>query len=426
MTLDAVQTYVPGTTQGLFHASPARYRLLLGAWGAGKTYTLCWEDILLAMEYPGSLGVIYRATFPALRDTTKRDYLGILPPALVQREIKSEGREEIEFINGSRTMFRCLDDFRKLGSTQFDRVSVDEAWEIDDQSFKTLAYGRLRGKVGPRRMMLATNPPDEDHFLYQFFVAEAAADAAAFHLTTYDNAQYLPPGYIERLERMPPAWRRKFLLGQWGVLANGAGVFTGDFDETLHVGDCHPSRGLPVIRGWDFGFRRPACVWLQIDAQEHVTVLHELLGQDEPLRQFAGRVVAATTERFPGSVIEDFCDAAGNQRNDRGLTAVQILAREFGCRPSSRKMGIHLGVEMIRRLLHERRLRFDRGCRWCIKAMAGGYYIDRNTDEPAKDGTYDNMMDALRYALVPSLQLVTAKPSAYVGRPLPRPRWMMH
>src|SRR5438128_2100530 len=186
--------YEPSEKQQAFHANPAKYRCVLGAWGAGKTTLLCVEDVLLAMEFPGSLGAVYRKTYPALRDTTKRDYLRHLPPELVKREIKSEGREEIEFLNGSRTLFRCLDDFRKLGSTQFDRVSIDEAWEIEEEVFRTLAYGRLRGAVGPRRLMLATNPPNIDHWLYKFFVEEAETDQErqTFHFSTYDNAEHLP------------------------------------------------------------------------------------------------------------------------------------------------------------------------------------------------------------------------------------------
>src|SRR5262249_28897387 len=116
--------YTPNRSQRPFHASPARYKLLLGAAGSGKTVALCMEDILEAMDYPGSQGVVFRRYYPTLRDTTKKTYLEVCPPELIAREIKSEGREEIEFINRSRTIFRVLDDYKKLGSQAFDRVKI--------------------------------------------------------------------------------------------------------------------------------------------------------------------------------------------------------------------------------------------------------------------------------------------------------------
>ena len=415
--MSVVESYTPNRPQGLFHGSAAKYRLLLGAWGAGKTAALIWEEIALALEYPDSLGVIYRATYPALRDTTKRDFLGMIPPEIVKHEVKSEGREEIQYINGSRTLFRCLDDFRKLGSTQFDRITVDEAWEMDEQSFMTLAYGRLRGKVGPRRMVCATNPPDEDHFLHKFFVEQAAKDTECFHLSTYDNAENLPEGYIAKLEQMPRQWRRKFLEGKWGVLQKGAGVFEADFDEDIHVGDLKPIRGRQVYRAIDPGFRRPACVWMQVDAQGNASILRELLGENEPIRQFLGRVQEITAKEFPGSPVEDYVDIAANQRNDKGPTVCQIMANEFGMNPFSRKMGIERGIEGMRLLLQQRRLKFDRRCKWLVKGCLGGYAMDPKKNEPFKDGLYDNLFDACRYVLVPVM--LDAR-SVFEGKPLPR------
>ena len=251
--------YTPTAKQRTFHAAPAKFRLLLGAYGSGKTKMLIWEDIQQALDFPGSLGVVYRKFYPSLRDTTKKEYLDALPAELVQQVIRSEGREEVEFVNGSKTWFRCLDDWRKVGSTQFDRISVDEAWEISYADYKVLAYGRLRGKIGPRRIVVASNPPQRDHWLHKEFVELPTADKAIFHFSTYDTAQYLPDGYIRDLESQPEQFKRKFLFGEWGAISNGAPVFTA-FRTDLHTGDFRTIPGVPIIRGWDFGYHHPACL----------------------------------------------------------------------------------------------------------------------------------------------------------------------
>lgn len=408
----------PNAKQAQYHASPARYRMLRGAWGSGKSTSAIIEDLTLAVEHPGSLGLVARLTYPSLRDTIKKDYESLIPPELIRREIKSEGREEYEYVNDSRTIFRCLDDPKKYGSSQFDRVNVHEADEVDERMFMTLAFGRLRGSVGPRRMTLETNPPDEDHYLYKFFEEEAAPDRFNVGLSTYDNADNLPPGYIDNLKKMPKAWQRKFLEGHWGVITDGAGVFEADFDEARHVDDLVPVRDRLVIRGFDFGFHFPACVWIQIDPMDRVMVIHEMLGKDEPLRKFARRVIEETTRLFGKDCkTEDYCDFAGNQKNDRGPTACQILANEFKIPTFARKMGINQGIEGIRWLLQNDLIKINRSCRWILKGYFGGYAIDPKTDEPVKNSIYKHLFDALRYALVP--KILRAR-SIYEGKALPQ------
>lgn len=419
------QPYIPNRSQAPFHASPAKYKLLLGAAGSGKTVSLVVEDLLLALEYPGSTGVIFRRYYPSLRDTTKQTYFDWIPRTLIRREFKSEGREEVELHNGSRTLFRVLDDYRKLGSMEFDRIAIDEAIEVQEREFLAL-IARLRGQRGPRRLFAATNPPDEDHFLHRWFVDQARPGKEVFHSSTYDNAEHLPADYISELEQYPPAWREKYLHGQWGYLPEGSPVFDG-FDPQIHVTQLEPIVGLPVIRGWDFGYVHPACVWLQLLPSGHVRWLHELMGSNEELRLFAARVLAETKQHFPhAKVFEDYCDVAGTYKNDKSPTSVQILRNEFKLEPYARKYGIAYTIERLRGLLRTKvdgipLLQIDERCRISRRGFAGGYAIDSKKDEPAKDGFYDNMIDAGRYAITAITHGfgtdVTAQ--SYRGKPLP-------
>ena len=195
-----------------------------------------------------------------------------MPPELMalSEEIKSEGREAVILPNGSRVLFRCFDSPTKLGSYEFDWAIIDEASEFDEHIFLTF-IARLRGKVGPRRLWLATNPPDEDHWLHRFFVRDlekspsVAVDRLVIHSSTYDNAANLEPDYIRQLETYPAAWREKFLHGRWGFLMKGRPVFEG-FDPQIHMGEPVFDRTRTLVRGWDFGRRHPACVWLQTRA----------------------------------------------------------------------------------------------------------------------------------------------------------------
>jgi len=417
--------YHPNPSQRPFHASSAKYRLLLGAAGSGKTVALVMEDILEAMDYPGSTGVVFRRYYPSLRDTTKKTYLEMCPPALIAREIKSEGREELEFINRSRTIFRVLDDYKKLGSMAFDRVKIDEAIEIDEREFLAL-LARMRGKVGPRRISLATNPPDEDHWLFRWFVEQATPDKAVFHSSTYDNAENLAPDYLQALEAYPPAWKEKFLYGRWGFLAEGQPVFE-DFDPAIHVADLAINPDLKVVRGWDFGYVHPACVWLQQHPGGHIFWLRELMGTNIDLRTFATEVLRLSAEWFPETTEwEDYCDIAGTYKNDRAPTSAQILRNEFKIQTYARKYSLNYTIERMRGLLRieadgQRLLQIDQSCRLSRRAFAGGYHMDAKRDEPAKDLFYDNMIDAGRYAITALTMGFGTDPAdqKYAGKKLP-------
>lgn len=420
-----VHTYEPGAKQSLFHESGAKYRLAMGGYGSGKTTMGVWEDILQALEYPGSVGVFYRKTYPALRDSTLRSYLEECPPELISRFVRTEGREAIEFTNSSKTLLRCLDDYLKLGSMQFDRVSIDEAGEVGEREFRALAFGRLRGTIGPRRLMAYTNPVDDTHWLYEFFVNQAGPDTACFHFSTYDNAAHLPDGYIARLEQMSPAEQRMYLHGLWGVVAQGRLAFP-TFNEAIHVGDFRVIPNHPTARGWDPGFTHPACVWTQTDALGHTRVLHELLGDGEDIATFAIRVRAEHDKLFHGCPTEDYCDIAGTQQHDtakRGQTAVNILRNRFQLRVHTRKVPVAKSLQGMRDILNQLGnngvplLTFNRPCRKLIRGMAGGLWINPRTGEIDRQNIYIHLLDALRYVLAPALLPMR---SQFEGRSWPK------
>lgn len=423
--MDVKLDYVPNSKQLEFHLAPHKYRLLLGAAGSGKTVALCIEMIETAMQYPGMTGVIFRHAYPQLRDTTKRTFFEVCPDALIKNEVKSEGREEVELVNGSRILFRCLDDYRKLGSTAFDAIGVDEAIEVEEREFLVL-IARLRGKVGPRRLMLATNPPDEDHFLYDWFVNQATDDKIVIHSATNDNRANLPEDYIKQLEQYPPLWKEKFYYGNWGAMIDGKPVFP-EWDPEKHVDTLFPIAMRPIVRGWDFGFRSPACVWIQRTPTDHIHVLAELVGNNIELADFAKRVCEQSAQLFPRMQFEDYCDVAGTQKNDRGPTAVQVLRNEFGIVPNSRRLGVHQCIERVSYLLRTTAngvplLQVHERCRWVKKALAGGYHWDKKKDEPVKGEVYDDVFDALKYAVVPLTHDMGASAVPFAGQPFPN-RW---
>ncbi len=207
--------------------------------------------------------------------------------------------------------------------------------------------------------------------------------------------------------------------------------------------------GQPVIRGWDFGYRRPACVWLQYSPRAgRVWVLRELLGQNIDTHSFRDLVLYLSGERSmeyllrrptavawvnalrlnprmppppwfdtTGSALQ-FLDYAGPEALQRraaveGEDAARVDADILG------EEGVRLGVyhttvkareKVIRRLLMTRPdgargIFIDPACKDLALGLGGRITFKKASSEdplpdgPAKDGYYEHLHDALGYAL---------------------------
>jgi len=93
-----------------------------------------------------------------------------------------------------------------------------------------------------------------------------------------------------------------------------------DFNERIHgsQGTLLPERGLPLLRGWDFGLT-PACIVSQLQGRQLV-VLKEFIGNNMGIKRFAGDVVVPGCKLlFPDWQDQkrdyyDFIDPAGLAR----------------------------------------------------------------------------------------------------------------
>lgn len=201
----------------------------------------------------------------------------------------------------------------------------------------------------------------------------------------------------------------------------------------------------PVIRGFDFGWRAPVCVWMQYSpASDRVFVLREFSPRGisahhfrDVVRSLSGQLPDGALEKaaqewvdmlrgLPGVPVPPwfppgthFVDFAGPEVN-----AIQSIAARDPAEASVRAVFNAVGIEfsiqtgpvkgrtnVLRRLLH------PRGDGWpgivvssaCVDVLAmldGGLAFKKATkqnpmpEDPRKDGRHDNTNDALTYALV--------------------------
>jgi phage terminase large subunit len=211
--------YTPHASQGPWHASPAKYKLIGGAMGGGKSFSLCGEAVQLSIEVPGNRGVIVRKNLTVLKRTTLVTFFRVCPPELIENFNKSELK--VTLINGSEILFLEADEskdplFHKLRSLEIGWFAIDEASEVTHDAFKILC-SRLRWPAARDRYfgLLGSNP--EQCWVKDEFIDKQRTGFAFFQALPTDNPS-LPPEYVPGLrEIFDENQQRKYIDGDWNV-----------------------------------------------------------------------------------------------------------------------------------------------------------------------------------------------------------------
>jgi hypothetical protein len=397
---------------------------LVGMVGTSKTSALCSQAWMEALLEPGKIIAIARRDYNKLMITTAKrmeEMLGRLPPGtLVDRDKSAPMRWWVNPIGGGAiSQFIFLGLHERPAGLECHSVKVDEADEVDrDVLAETRTRARLRGFK--RRVDLAFNPTDEDHYLYTDCTGlnekgEKIADPIynAIYAVPGENDRNLYDGYYENMRKtLPPDLIRRLVEGKWGGAIKGTPVYGRVFQRDFHAkGMLAFNKYGPLVRFHDFGYRNPFCIWAQPTAFGGLDVLWELKGENEEIHDWAPRVLAETRTRFPdATTVTDWGDPAANQHKDTGST-IGVLNKHGITLYFIPGAKIEPGLRTVRLLLSRQSggvpaFRIDSRCTFLIRMLEKGYrYPDekerkgRKMDEPLKDGVYDHAADALRYGI---------------------------
>jgi predicted phage terminase large subunit-like protein len=178
-----------------FRRSDALYRAFCGGVGAGKSFVGALD--LLKRARKGCLYMAAAPTFPLMRDSTLRSFLGL---AGQYRYLREFHRSEMRAVLGNRAevLFRSADDPEKMRGTNLSGAFLDEASLMDKAAFD-ITIGRLR--EGGRQGWLTScfTPRGRAHWSYEVF-GTGRPDVALFHARTADNP-FLPARFADTLAR---------------------------------------------------------------------------------------------------------------------------------------------------------------------------------------------------------------------------------
>jgi phage terminase large subunit len=217
--------------------SPTRITHHIGGTRSGKTYALLQWCIVKALENKEIITIV-RKTIPSLKRTVMKDFKDVMQLIGVWNENDFNISDRIyTFYNDSIIQFISTDDAEKLRGLKSTILWLEEANEIDEESYFQLQI-RTTGPI-----ILSYNPT-----VSPYHWIRVMGDCSRF-FTTYKNNPYLDTTVKKAIEELrisnPKAWK-VYGLGEW--VGNEKAIFEFTQIEWL------PEDAEFVAFGLDFGY----------------------------------------------------------------------------------------------------------------------------------------------------------------------------
>lgn len=404
---------------------------------SGKSSACVMEIIRRAsLQEPGPDGIrrsrwaVVRNSYGQLKDTTIRTFHDWFPPKLFGEYRVTDHMFIITRLPGIHLeiLFRALDRPDQVSNLL--SLEVTSAWFNESREIPRTIIEAMDARIGrfPSKrdggptwygMIMDTNPPDEDSYLYKMFEKVKPDSWKMFKQPSglsarAENTKHLPKGYYSNLAKgKDEMYKRIYIHGQYGFLVTGKPVFQ-SFVDNVHVAPniIEPIKGLDVILGFDFGLQ-PACAIGQIDPMGKLVILDELVSDGMGLRQFCeSQLIPLLRRKYFGMSVMGYGDPSGASRapTDESTCFEVLHSREVGLSgvipaPTNAIMPRVSAVETFLNKMWQGEPAFllSPNCHFLRKALNGAYHYEK---EPKSQGEeykampvknfYSHVSDALQ------------------------------
>jgi phage terminase large subunit len=277
--------YRPQPMQARFHASGARYPLMEGGRGGGKSIALLIDAIRCCNDVPAANCLLLRRTLTSSEKGGIEDHFLKYVPKWVYQSFNGSSHT-VHFANGSKLFFGHIKadvDLLQYQGPEYLYVGWDELtqftysqWSFLKGSNRCPVKISKDGRPVRPRMAAATNPNGKGSgWVKALWIQKKLPagiddptydpkDYETIHSTFRDNAVYANDAeYIAGLASQPPAIRQAWLEGSWDILA---GQFFSNWEEARHVKAAVTFQDWqPRWIGIDWGFNHATCVlWFTV------------------------------------------------------------------------------------------------------------------------------------------------------------------
>ena len=363
--------------------SNARVSQHIGGTRSGKTYAILQFLIVEALKSRQTITIV-RRTIPSLKRTVIKDFKDILSDIGIWNENDFNISDRTYKLGESTIQFINSDDPEKLRGLKSDILFIDEASEIDEESYFQLSI-RTTGRI-----ILAYNPTVSPyHWLRQM------QDCDRF-VTTYKDNAYLPKELVQAIEELqhknPKYWA---IYGKGEFAANDKAIYTFEVVEDYEAEF--------VAFGLDWGYSQDPTAVVAIYKNGDNLYLEEILYEKGlVLKDIADRLNALEVTKSE----EIWCDSS-EPRSIEELYRMGFNAKAVKKGPDSIKFGISV--------LQNHKLHIQKKSQNLINEMyAYQYATDKHgyiTDTP--EGGLDHLLDAARYVAMSKLTQKATRKGTY-------------
>jgi len=356
----------------------------IGGTRSGKTYAILQYLIVEALQTNQTITIV-RKTIPSLKRTVMKDFSDILKSLDIWNDNDFNITDRIYRLNESTIQFINSDDAEKLRGLKSDILFVDEASELDEESYFQLSI-RTTGRI-----ILAYNPTVSPyHWLRQMQDCDR-------YVTTYKDNIYLPKEMIVAIEELqtknPKYWA---IYGKGEFAANDKAIYNFEVVEDYEAEF--------VAFGLDWGYSSDPTAVVAVYKNGDNIYLEEILYEK-------GLVLKDIADKLNGLDItkqeEIWCDSS-EPRSIEELYRMGFNAKAVKKGPDSIKFGISV--------LQNHKIHIHKKSQNLINEMYSYQYAtDKHgyvTDIP--EGGLDHLLDAARYVAMMKLTQKATNKGKYV------------
>jgi phage terminase large subunit len=353
--------------------SVARVVHNIGGTRSSKSYSALQYCIVEALQTP-TIVTIVRKTIPSLKRTIMKDFKDILTNLGIWHDDDFNVTDRTWTYNGSTIQFISTDDAEKLRGVKSDILFIDEANELDEESYFQLSI-RTSGKI-----ILCYNPTISPfHWLRKMEDCER-------YITTYKDNPFLPKEMIKAIEDLeftnPKYWK---IYGKGEYSANDKAIFQFDLCDTIEADF--------VCFGFDAGYSNDPCALVAVYKNSDTLFLEELIYEK-------GMVTNDIIDRLRKLAIDKnqtiWCDSSEPRLIE------ELYRSGFNTKPVVKgKDSINFGISVMKNY----KIKVLKSSQNLINEMYSYQYeTDKHgyvTDRP--EGGLDHAIDAARYGCMMSL-----------------------
>ena len=414
------------------------FKCFVGGYRSGKTFLLCVEACIKALQWPGIAMAYFAPTYPLIKSifyTTIEEVAELFGMTV---KIKLADKEVYLYRDGvlySKIICKSMDNPSSIVGFQFNHGMVDEidcmnkgkaddAWKkiiarLSSPGFDEFEYESSVGMIETIDAMeentvsFATTP-EGFNWVYDFFVRQIRENPELeqyyelIKAKTTENAKNLPDNYIDKLYATYPAQLvEAYVNGEFVNLTSGT-VYNAFNRKTHHTNEVEDGQEDLHI-GMDFNVDQMAAV-VHVIRDNIAYAVDELFGADD-----TPDIISKIISRYPDRNIKIYPDASGGSRKstDASKSDIKLLKDAgFSVIVNSKNPRVRDRINAVnsafKNALGEIKYYINtKKCTFYTECLEQQVY---NNGEPDKKAGKDHMNDAGGYFVVKVFPAVKPNP----------------